>query len=303
MVDSAQRGVVVGIDGSAHAEQALEWAAGEAALRGVPLRIAHSGSLASYPVPEQDRAALTRNIAEASDGLLHEAEQRVRARYGELEVQTSTLSEDAVPGLIGLAGRAELMVVGSRGLNSFSSMLIGSVSQSLVAHAPCPVVVLRGAPTTAAPTDADVVAGAAAVANPVVLGAGHGEAAAPVGFAFAEAARRGVPLRVVRGWRYPPSYGGFIPFPIEDTGLRDQVEAEDLQEQVAAVRKEFPDVRVDFDVSMNEPAWVLVDASARAALVVIGANRGRRRFALPVGRVAQQVLHHAACPVAVVPHH
>ena len=294
MTGSPGQGVVVGIDGSTHSDQALDWAADEAARRGVPLRIAYAWVLAPYQVPPSDRGDIAEGVAEGADELLRAAQERVRKQHADLEVTGELLTESAAQGLIRLAEDAELLVVGSRGLGRFPSMLLGSVSQSLVAHAPCPVVVLRGGE---APEGAGVEADA-----PVVLGAGPGEVAAPVRFAFAEAARRGVPLLVVRAWQCPPNTGGYIQLLPEDTPRRENAEREELGRALADARAAFPGVRTVEEVGMHEPAWALVDASARACLLVIGAERRRHRFAMPIGRVAQQVLHHAHCPVTVVPH-
>ncbi len=52
---------------------------------------------------------------------------------------------------------------------------------------------------------------------------------------------------------------------------------------------------------MHGPVWALVEASGRACLLVIGAKRRRHRFAVPLGRVAQRILHHARYPVAAIP--
>ena len=304
---STVRSVVVGVDASTHARAALDWAADEAVLRGVPLRIAHAWTPAPHRVPGTDGLGAAKSMLQAAEEMLARAGSRVQERHSGLRVEFEVLPEEAVPGLIRLAEDAELLVVGSRGLSRFSSVLIGSVSQSLVAHASCPVVVFRGASEAIDPSPADSAVepgGAATVPGPgaVVLGAAPGEVAGPVEFAFAEAARRGVSLVAVRTWMYPASYGGYMVMPPDDSEQRNGEENRDLLEVLAAARKEYPDVKVFTEVGMNEPASTLVHVSAGAGLVVLGADRHRNRFALPIGRVAQQVLHHAHAPVAVVPH-
>lgn len=298
MVQSTKSGVVVGIDSSTYSEHALDWAATEAALRGVALRIAHSWDLGPYRMPDQDRGDIARSAGDAAAELLRSAQEQTRKHHPDLQVDTTLLAEDAVPGLIRLAGQAELVVVGARGLSRFASVLIGSVSQRLVAHAPCPVVVLRDAADTAGTAEPAT----AAVPAPVLLAAGPGEAPEPIRFAFAEAARRNVPVLVVRAWQYPPNLGGYIPLPLDDLDQRDATEREELAQTIADARETFPQVPTVLEAGMHEPAGALVDASSRACLLVVGAQRPRHRFAMPVGRVAQQVLHYAHCPVAVVPH-
>ncbi|MEZ0090876.1 universal stress protein [Streptacidiphilus sp. EB129] len=294
MDQASLTGVVVGIDPSPRARRALEWAADEAVRRGVPLHIAHSWSLAPYQVPPGDRGDIAESQLVAARQLVHEAEAHVRERHHGIEVSGRLLSESPVWGLVHLAEHAQLLVVGTRGHNRLSSTLLGSVSLGLAAHTTCPLVVLAGAPAGSGRE--------AQSEGAVVLGAAPGEAPAPVGFAFAEAARRGVPLRVIRTWTYPPAYPGIVAVPPVEATTRTREETEDLTEVLTAARKEFPDVRVITEVTVDEADAALVDASEGASLVVLGAERHRHRFAMPLGPVTHRVLHHAHCPVAVIPH-
>ena len=287
-------GVVVGFDTSPSALRALDWAADEATLRGAPLHIAHSWSLAPYQVPVGERGDIAEDLLKAARQLVHQAEAHVRERHPGIEVSSHLLSERAVPGLVDLTEHAQLLVVGTRGRNRLSSTLLGSVSQGLAAHAVCPLVVLADSQKASGPGEGERP-------GAVVLGAAPGEGAATVEFAFAEAARRGVPLRAIRTWTYPLAYPGISVPPVEEA-TRTQEETADLAEALAVGRKTFPDVQVVTEVKPDEADAALVDASAGAALVVLGAERHQRRFTLPTGPVTHRVLHHAHCPVAVVPY-
>ncbi|MEU8628753.1 universal stress protein [Streptomyces sp. NPDC048669] len=305
MSGSSVRSVVVGVDASAHAQAALDWAADEAVLRGVPLRIAHAWTMAPHRVPGTGGVGAAKSLLQAAEEILARAGGRAQARHSGLRVDFEVLPEEAVPGLIRLAHDAELLVVGSRGLGRFRSVLIGSVSQSLVAHAPCPVVVFRG-PSEAADQVADRAepSDTSTRCDPgaVVLGAAPCETAGPVAFAFAEAARRGVSLLAVRTWTYPASYSPYVAVPLDGSDVCNEEESRGLLEVIAAPREEYPDVKVFTEVGMSDAATTLVRLSAGAGLVVLGADRDRNRFAPPIGRVTQQVLHHAHAPVAVVSH-
>jgi len=138
--------VVVGVDGSACAGAALEFAAREAALRGARLRIVSAweirtpivGASGIYP-------------AEALYGSREQAEGAVQvalARAAELEpmvpTEGSVVEGQPAHVLVNEAQGAALLVVGSRGHGGFASLLLGSVSQQVVHHAPCPVTVVRG---------------------------------------------------------------------------------------------------------------------------------------------------------------
>ena len=294
-------GVVVGIDASPDSGPALDWAADEAVRRGVALHLAHSWSLAPYQVPSGERGDLAENQLRAAQQLVRRDEDRARARHPGLEVDSELLSDRAVPGLVVAAGQAAVLVVGARGRNRLASTLLGSVSQGLAVHGRCPVIVVRGAVAKAVEAAGTSVAGTSEAA--VVLGAGPGEAATVVDFAFAEAALLGAPLQVIRTWAYPMAYPGIVALPPIEGSSRADEEAADLTEVLAAARKAHPEVRVLTGVSLDEAEAALVDASAGARLVVVGTERHQRRFTLPLGRVTQRVLHHAHCPVAVVPHH
>jgi nucleotide-binding universal stress UspA family protein len=279
-------GVVVGIDASPQVDEVLDWAADEAVRRGVPLHIVHAWSLAGYQVPERDRGDVAQAVADGGNEILQRALDHVNESHSGLTTDTMLMATGAVPGLISRADHAEVIVVGHRGRSRLTSALIGSVSQSLAAHSPRPVVVVRGGGQ-----DGDVV-----------LGAAHDTAAAVVDFAFAEAGRRGTRLRVVRAWRYPQAYPGIVAIaPTEEARLNEE-EGLSLAESLAAARKAHPEVEVVPLVGLDEPDAALIDASAGAALLVVGAERKPHHLGLPLGPVTQRVLHHAHCPVAVVPH-
>jgi nucleotide-binding universal stress UspA family protein len=136
--------VVVGVDGSACASAALEFAVKEAALRGARLRIISVWET----VPIVGGVAIC--PAEVLYGPKEQAENAVQvalARAAGLEpgVPTEGLVAEGQPAhvLINEGRGAALLVVGSRGHGGFASLLLGSVSQQVVHHAPCPVTVVR----------------------------------------------------------------------------------------------------------------------------------------------------------------
>jgi len=64
-------------------------------------------------------------------------------KYPDVEVEQFVAGERPIPVLLGLGERAGLLVVGSRGRGGFTGMLLGSTSQALIYHAPCPVAIVR----------------------------------------------------------------------------------------------------------------------------------------------------------------
>ncbi|WP_042380456.1 universal stress protein [Streptacidiphilus melanogenes] len=281
--------VVVGVDPSEHAATALDWAADEAQLRGWPLRIVHARGAGAARLAEVSSQHQWDEADRAARTLLDDTERRAREDRPALPVRTDLVDDAPLPGLIGFVRPEDLLVVGSRGHGLVASLVVGSVSQGLAAHAACPVVVVpdRGAS----------LPGAA-----VVLGVGPDEAADTVAFAFAEAAWRGAPLLAVRAWSLVSAYPGLATASAEERRGRDEAESEQLDGLLSAAREAHPGVAVRTEISEGAPDAPLVSASEDASLPVLGAQREHARFAPPLGRVVQHVLHQAQCPVALVPH-
>lgn len=279
--------VVVGLDPSAHARAALHWAAEEAATRDSVLRIGHAWMLSSYDFPDPRPLFRSDRARQAAQRFLDDAAKEVRATHQGLKTETVLIDVNPIDGLLELAGESDLLVVGRRGMNSFLTFLLGSVSQSVVAESPVPTVVVPRDHTPAA--EAPVVVGVA----PGVPG--------PVEFAFAEAARRDVRLEVVRSWSHPDSVSGTISAPLADELRRGVEESAELEQLLAPAREAHPRVDVVVRTRLALAEKALVDASARACLVVVGAHRRHSRYGQPIGRVAHRVLHLSRAPVAVVP--
>jgi nucleotide-binding universal stress UspA family protein len=139
--------IVVGVDGSECAREALAAAIEEARLRSARLRIVcaweiPAGVLAGGFVPGFDEATL--------EGFRQNAETIVRTAVTEVErlepsvpCETEVVEGQPAEGLLQHARDASLIVVGNRGRGGFASLLLGSVSQQVVHHAPCPVLVVR----------------------------------------------------------------------------------------------------------------------------------------------------------------
>jgi nucleotide-binding universal stress UspA family protein len=291
-LSASRRGpVVVGVDGSASALQAVRWAAAEAARRGAVLRL-----VATYAVPAgrpigdpglgMDYRAAVRGSALAH---LATAAHAVGEVAPALTVEQAPVEGFPAAVLQGESHAAALVVLGDRGLGGFTGLLIGSVAVALAAHAACPVVVVRGPePGTSAVHTGPVVVG--------VDGSPAGEAA--VGFAFEAAAMRAVPLVAVHTWQDLLSEATRVPRFDLDAVAADENQV--LAEQLAGWSEKYPDVTVRRLVVRDRPAHALVQESARAQLVVVG-SRGLGGLAgMLLGSVSHAVLHHARSPVAVV---
>jgi nucleotide-binding universal stress UspA family protein len=133
--------VLVGVDGSPASERALAWAVDEADRRDAELVLVHAWQ---YPYElTSERFDRGRDLARVDAATLLEQQvaavrERRAAPVGERLVEGS-----AAEVLLDASDIADVVVVGSRGRGGFRSMLLGSVAQSVAAHATCPVVIVR----------------------------------------------------------------------------------------------------------------------------------------------------------------
>lgn len=284
--------IVVGLDGSEESLDALRIARQEAVLRGCDLDVVMAWDYL-------DQSGIPEDVPFDP----HYSQEQAQARVEELvaiaitdldaPVVARAVCDHAASALIDAGDGAELLVVGARGTGGFLGLRLGSVSQKVLTHAPCPVLIVRpgAAPGQNGPTDGPVVVG--------VDGSEHSRRA--LRWALDEAALRRVRVLAVHGWSPSAIETGTFPssaVPVDafEEGARTLVDAE-----LGRARKESPDQEVEGRSVYAGGARALIDASRGASLVVVGA-RGRGGFAgLLLGLVSQQVAHHAECPVVVIP--
>lgn len=133
--------IVVGVDASEHAVRAVRWAVGEARLRGAELQVVHA---VHHPDIAAMPAVLPMPTHEQLEAAGHQVVDEVLAEVetGDLTVTRDVRSGGAAGVLCSDARGADLVVVGARGLGGFRGLLLGSVTQQVVAHSPAPVVVV-----------------------------------------------------------------------------------------------------------------------------------------------------------------
>jgi nucleotide-binding universal stress UspA family protein len=229
----------------------------------------------------------------AAQELLDEGVTHVRKRAPEVDVTGDLHATPPATALLAAAKNASMLVVGSRGLDSFSELLVGSVSVQVATHAACPVTVVH-VPKGGVTPGPD--------AGRVVVGIDGSElSVGAVRLAFEAAATRRVGLTILHAWAAPDFDAPGTAVPTEL--VLEEVEQDELRamaETVAGLREEHPDVEVEQRLVHGKASRVLIDASRGADLMVVG-SRGRGGFAsLLMGSVSHAVLHHAHCPVLVV---
>lgn len=137
--------VVVGVDGSPSSEAAVELAFEEASLRRAELVAVHT---ALEHGADADLAAVAPklNWDVLSERGMETLAQRLAGwaeKYPDVHVTRRVMRGRPIVNLLSAAAEAQLLVVGSRGRGSFAGVLLGSTSQALVYHAPCPLIVAR----------------------------------------------------------------------------------------------------------------------------------------------------------------
>lgn len=288
--------IVVGVSGSDTDDLAVAWAVDEAGSSNRSLRFVHAYQAPSIdgtgpvytrvPAYFQGDDASARTIRE---NLVADMIDRARGIDPSVAATGDAIDGLAVPVLLHESTHASLVVLGSRQVGVLGSVL-GSVSAAVAARAACSAIVLRG------------VAGVPEERPAVVVGIdGHDEQAAQtlLGFGFDYASRHGTPLRAVLCWH--PDLLATMEWRMQ-AAPPEHVQPW-LSEALGGWREKYPDVESHAAVISAHPTAGLVAESLNQRLLVVG-NRGRHAFSgTLLGSVSQGVLHHAYCPVAVVPTH
>ncbi|WP_113701555.1 universal stress protein [Nonomuraea lactucae] len=273
--------IIVGVDGSRAGLEAAGWAAEEAALRDVPLKLVHA--LPDWACKEGAGryAEVGRWMREGGKTVLAAAEDRVRREHPKLAVETALLPGDPRAALVDASKDAELTVIGSHGMGGVRGMLVGSVAFGVAGHAESDVVLVREVP--------------ASPRGEVVVGVdGAPTASRVLDFAFTEAELRGLSVRAVHAWSWPRLVG------FGSAGSeKERDEVRMLKDRLAPYRERHPGVPVVEEVVHGHPIGVLRQAAAGADLLVVGSHGYGTLAGMVLGSVSQGMLHHSPCPLAV----
>jgi nucleotide-binding universal stress UspA family protein len=270
--------VVVGVDGSELALHAVGWAATEAQLRGLPLRIVHAVSHPADPGGTEPRSA---------PEILARAFTVARRVAPDVVVSTTRATQDPAASLLDAAAGAAVLVVGMGGGDTPGGPLVGSVALDVSGRAPCPVVVVRGGPV---PPQGPVLVGVDTFGED---GLRRDDAALSV--AFTDARRHGGRMAVLHA-RYVTDPGR-TPGDEQavDVAVRDR-----LLGELGAWTVRFPEVPLQVSVVHGNPAQALLRAAEGCRLVVLG-TRGHGAYERDLfGSTSREVLRRSPVTVLVV---
>lgn len=281
--------VVVGYDGSDGSERALDWAAEEARLRGLPLELVTVWDEPTVDVGMGAGAVVDPNLALVLEQRAEEIAAAGAAMVSGVDVSSRAEVGPAASALVEASKKADLVVTGSHSKRGVAEILLGSTSDQVATHAKCPTIVVRPKP---------IEHRRLAVA---VDGSEPGRRA--LDWAFDEASRRGWKIRVVHAWDVH-----VVGFDVDDStypegGILDEVKDAETRlssEVLAGHRAQYPDVEVEVHVDRGNADRVVLEASGDCDLLVVGSKGHGGVASMLLGSVSHRVLHHADCSVAVV---
>ncbi|CAG7646373.1 universal stress protein [Actinacidiphila bryophytorum] len=285
--------LIVGIDGSEPSLRAVDWAVAEAAHHGLVLHLVHATLWDPYEDRSSPDSAAQSTAEGPAAGVVASAARRAAHADPTVEVSTATVSADPITALLQLSESASAVVVGTRGRGGISGMLLGSTSLEVAAHAKCPVVVVRGAVPNTRGDFSRVTVGVG----------GDGNSSAATDFAFHESRARGAELHALHAWHHPARDLPGVPHLSGDASDPERQRASrTLDDAVLTLAEKYPEVTLHKETPEGRARDFLLDASAASDLLVVGARRRRHgSVGMQLGAVNHAVLHHSACPVAVVP--
>jgi nucleotide-binding universal stress UspA family protein len=135
--------IVVGVDGSPASLAALRWAWDEARFRGIGVEIAACWHYPAMPFVLSQPPISAEQFEQGAREVAADAIATVIDTQAAADIEVTVLEGAPSLALLELAHTAEMVVVGSRGRGGFAGLLLGSVSQHLAEHAPCPVVIVH----------------------------------------------------------------------------------------------------------------------------------------------------------------
>jgi len=287
------RPIVVGVDDSASSLEAVRWAAEAAVRRESPLVLVSALlTPGHYGVPTAIPSGYFDNQEIESKKILeHAADVAARAARGRtLAIETDLRRGPVIGVLLDHVQTAEMVVLGWRGIDEFTGMLVGSVAAALTTHGLCPVAVIRGLPGPEEP----------ALDGPVVVGVdGTNNSEPAIRAAFEEASLRGATLVAVHAWS---DYKLSIFFPDDnefDWAPHERAAQATLSQTLAGWCQDYPHVTVQTVTVPDRPVRNLLAQAEDAQLLVVGSHGRGGYTSMLIGSTSRALLQSAQCPLMI----
>lgn len=286
--------VVAGVDGSVFGREAARWAAREALRRQVRLRLVYGDVFALPTIPELPGIGWPKahhgEVREQVEHWLDQAAESARHEASAVDVETVVRAGQPATVLLEESKSASLLVVGDRGFGGFIGLLAGSVAVAVAARSTCPTVVVRESTDSEVRRDGVVVVGIdGSPATDDVLT-----------HAFDLASSYAVPLHVVHAWHVVGADSRWIMDRLGSAEIRSDKEAL-VGQCLAGFAERYPDVEVHRFVGPGSPSRVLMEHARDAHVIVVGSRGHGGLTGMVLGSTSQPLIHHAPCPVIVMP--
>ena len=279
--------VIVGVDGSEHARQALRWAVAKTEILGPIVPV-----LAYTMQPLGAGLGMADMYADVERIIAEDAEARLRATIEEFPHLTSRaklVARHPGPALVSASADAGLLVVGSRGRSALAETLFGSVGSYCVKHATVPVAVVTEE-AGADPTISRAVVGIDGSANSTR--------------ALEWAVRHVDPSgRVIAAGCWTDHVFGEPPLPNPELERSTTKLVDEVIAQVAPASAGDAELRptIEPHIQRGDPRIVLRELASSVDLLVLGARGHRGVSYLLLGSTTSSLLHHPTSPTVVVP--
>jgi nucleotide-binding universal stress UspA family protein len=278
--------VVVGVDGSERNQAAIDWAVTEAVRAKRDLRLVGVADESATMMPRWLGGGGLQYSNQETEALLGRVRRRILPGWDRVAVES--VSGAAALQLVGVLEPGDLLVVGRRGVGPVERAVLGSTSIAVAGRSTVPTVIVPDDWEQAAHAERHLVAGVDGTARDTPV----------LEFAFGRAEALGVTLDVVGAWETPPLYSW-----ASTQSERRSKEAENqLGERLQPWAERFPRVDLMWSAPPTAPSVALLADGRGAQLVVLGRFSGVHHLDGFSGfSTSRRVLHHAECPVAIVP--
>ncbi|MDQ1744987.1 MAG: hypothetical protein QOE23_3326 [Pseudonocardiales bacterium] len=283
--------ILVGVDGSPHSKAAVDWAMAEARRRDCGVLLVHVSEIAAGLWTTTPN--IRQGLRELARPILDHAVARARSLDPTIKVRGRLILGSPHRALVSMSANCVLTVLGRQGRGAIAAHLVGSLSQSVMAHAHNPVVAV-------APDGA----GAGRPIERVVVAFGDRPTSMrALEFGISEARLNQAGLRVVHAWQPPrwPHLRGAVEDPESAVpAVRIARESRRISALLAAVAPQCTDLDLNPVVLAGQPVGVLSEFCRPSDLLVLGQHRHGRYLPATLGSVISGALHRTPSTVAVV---